>query len=127
MSLEVDEDDFGGGADAHWGAPGSGAAGGVNGEGAEAIQAVGELIEDSGGEPSEGKNLASVRVSRELKRDPGLLHEREILRGVGQQDARGARLDGCAAQGGTQALAIYKRVVGDTDQLQAVNYDLFVQ
>src|SRR5579862_1683111 len=45
--FEVDQNDFWGGADPQWWTPGAGAAGGVNEEVAEALEAVGVGAEDA--------------------------------------------------------------------------------
>src|SRR6202035_4484545 len=59
--LKADQDNFGGGADAQGRTPRAGAAGGVNEEIAEALEAVGVGAEDARGEPGEGEYLAAVR------------------------------------------------------------------
>ena len=87
LLLEVEQDDLGVGADAHGRAPGSGAAGGVNLERAEAVQSVGELAEGVACEPGEGDELAAVGVAGELQADAGLLDDRQAMGGVVEQDA----------------------------------------
>ena len=66
-SFEMYEDDFGGGAYAEGRAPGAGAAGGVDQEITEALEAVGVGAEDARSEPGEGEYLAAVGVAGELE------------------------------------------------------------
>ena len=65
--FEVNQDNFGGGADAQRRAPGAGAAGGVDEEIPETLEPVGIGAEDARGEPGERKNLAAVRVAGKLQ------------------------------------------------------------
>src|SRR5215468_10492029 len=56
--FEMNQDDFGGGADAQGRAPGAGAARGVDKQVTEALEAVGVGAKDARGEPGERKDLA---------------------------------------------------------------------
>ena len=114
------------GADAHGRAPGSGAAGGVDLERAEAMQPVGKLSEGAAGEPGEGDKLAAVSVAGELEADAGLLDDRQEMGSVVEQDAGqggvreeglkiGAKMDGGVGVG-----------VGNAEDLEAVDVYLFV-
>jgi len=73
LLLELEEDDFRAGADAHGRTPGSDATGGVDLEGAEALQTIRKFAEGAMREPGEGKALAAVGVAGELEADAGLL------------------------------------------------------
>ena len=68
-SLEIDEDDFGAGADAHRWSPGPSAAGSVDEKIAEAFESVNEGAVDARGEPGEGEKLARVGMTGELQPD----------------------------------------------------------
>ncbi len=72
LLLELQQDDLRVGSHAHGRAPGSGAAGSVDLQGAEAMQSIGELAEDAAREPGEGEELPAVGVAGELQAESGL-------------------------------------------------------
>src|ERR1700722_18736704 len=124
--FELNQHDFGGGADAEGWAPGAGAAGGVDQEIAEALESVGVCAEDARGEPGEGKNLAAVGVTGKLQRDALLFGDGQRVRNVREQDAGARAVEIGVGEDGAEALGIRGVVIGDAEDLQAVEINGFV-
>ena len=119
--LEVEEDDFGDGAEAQWRTPGAGAAGGKDLQIAEAAESVDELAIDAASDPAPGNELAEVRVAGELKRDAGSLRDFGMIGRMSQKDARACRIDLNFSQDAGEVTIVGRVAVRHANDLQAVN------
>src|SRR3954465_12261073 len=86
LSGEGDQHNLGMRADAHGWAPCARPAGGEHLETAEPLQPITEFAEHPPNDQGKRKNLASVRMPRELQVHPRLLHDREPVRNMVEQN-----------------------------------------
>src|SRR4051794_9440291 len=89
LSGEGDQHNLGMRADAHGWAPCARPAGGEHLETAEPLAPITEFAEHPPNDQGKRKNLASVRMPRELQVYPRLLHDREPVRNMVEQNIGG--------------------------------------
>src|ERR1700758_2920627 len=112
-SFEMDQDNFGSGADAQGRGPGAVSAGGVDEEIAEALEAVGVGAEDARREPGEGEYLAAVRVAGELQRNSLLFRNGQAVWDVREQDAGARAVEIGIGEDRAEAFGIRGVVIGN--------------
>src|SRR5271157_545245 len=84
------------GSYAHGRTPGSGAAGGIDLQGAEALQSICEVTEGTADEPGKREDLSAVGVAGELEADAGLF---DLSQAAGRGIEQNAGVGGGQAQG----------------------------
>src|ERR1039457_3056223 len=111
------------GSYAHGRAPGSGAAGGVDLQGAEALQSISEFAEGAAGEPGKREELSAVGVAGELEADAGLFDNRQAAGRVVEQNAGLAGAKAEALKSGAHAEDGGGVAVGHAHDVEAADGD----
>src|SRR5271157_3814210 len=85
-----------------------------------------KLPVDSVGDPGVRNQLSSVRVSRNLQRNPSLGSHCRTVRRMGDEQARPASIDLQCRQHRTQMLCVRRIAISNANQLQSIELDFLL-
>lgn len=124
--FELQDNNLGIGTEPERWTPSAGPAGGEDLHLANAAQAVNELAVHAAGHPAPGDELAEMSVAGELKRDACGLGDVRVVRGMDEENTGPVAVDSNLVKDRFQVPTLGCVAVGDADNLETVDFNLFV-